>query len=252
MPNSDDYRQYRKSISDELMSIRSRVRNFVRNWAEDGRYKEIILKNVLERLLPKTVSVGTGFVVGDDSKTSSQIDIIVYLNSIPPLFLIDDFVVVVKESVVGIIEVKTKIRNDDFKNMMRKAHENGKLIGNHIFNGLFGYESTIENNPDNLPDTISDSLKEHKGYVNNITFGKNIFMKYWEINKPNEDFPYLHYSFYKLEKLAFGYFISNLIEHAYIKTTNSSIPKTLEKALYPIDRGGKEVCRIGNYEIEIK
>ncbi len=75
-----DYISYRKSLSHELMSIKNRVRNFVSHWPEDGRYKEVILKNVLEAHLPKTVSVGTGFVVGDCSRTSSQIDIIVYSN----------------------------------------------------------------------------------------------------------------------------------------------------------------------------
>lgn len=54
MPN---YINYRKSISSELMSIKDRVRNFITHWPEDGRYKEVILKNVLGKHLPKTVSI---------------------------------------------------------------------------------------------------------------------------------------------------------------------------------------------------
>ena len=42
MPN---HINYRKSISEELISTKDRVRNFIdnRHWGEDGRYKEIIL-----------------------------------------------------------------------------------------------------------------------------------------------------------------------------------------------------------------
>ena len=73
-----DYLKYQKSISDELISIKDRVRNFIDNhhWGEDGRYKEIILSHVLRHHLPKGVSVGTGFVV-NNTEITKQIDIIV-------------------------------------------------------------------------------------------------------------------------------------------------------------------------------
>ena len=56
MPN---YMEYQQSISNELISIKNRVRNFIddRHWGEDGRYKEIILSEMFKRLLPKNVSV---------------------------------------------------------------------------------------------------------------------------------------------------------------------------------------------------
>lgn len=39
-----DYVAYRKSISNELIDIKDRVRDFIDDvhWGEDGRYKEII------------------------------------------------------------------------------------------------------------------------------------------------------------------------------------------------------------------
>jgi hypothetical protein len=242
---------YRKSISDELMSIKDRARNFVKHWPEDGRYKEIILKNVLKKHLPKTVSVGTGFVVDDNEKCTTQIDIIVYSNTIPPLFCIEDFIIVAKESVLGIIEVKTKIDNGKIEEIMGKAHENGKLIGKHIFNGVFGYEAELETDREKLPLAISSSLKKHNGFVNNIAFGKDIFAKYWNANFPENSYSVPHYSFYKLEELAFGYFISNLIEDIICKSLpeNSPIPETLRQSLYPI-KGTKETKRIEQYEIK--
>lgn len=76
MPN---YLDYRKSISNELIFIKDRVRNFIdsNNWGEDGRYKEIILSQVLKNVLPQNVTVATGFVMGNDEEISSQIDIMV-------------------------------------------------------------------------------------------------------------------------------------------------------------------------------
>lgn len=259
VPTMPNYIDYRKSISNELMSIKDRVRNFIMHWPEDGRYKEVILRNVLEKHLPKTVSVGTGFVVGDydnNSKTSSQIDIIIYSNSIPPLFCIEDFVIVTKESVFAIIEVKTKIYNNQVETIIKKAHTNGKLIGNHIFNGIFAFEMDLLSNRDSLTMSISNSLKTHVGYVNNIAFGEDIFMKYWLAGLPQNSYSRIppdvpHYSFYKLKKLAFGYFISNLIEDVYLQCERSPIPNTLSKALYPIEQT-KEAHRIEEFEIEIR
>ena len=51
MPN---YLEYQKSISKELLSIKGRLRNFIddHHWPEDGRYKEIILTDILRKHLP--------------------------------------------------------------------------------------------------------------------------------------------------------------------------------------------------------
>lgn len=251
MPN---YIEYRKSISLELKSIKNRVRSYVSHWPEDGRYKEIILKNVLERHLPKNVSVGTGFVIGEASEQTSQIDIIVYSNVLPPLFCLEDFVIVSKEAVLGVIEVKTTIRNNEFNRIMSKAHKNGKLIGNHIFNGIFAYEADVKKGSGKLPPTLESSLVKFNGYVNNISFGEDIFMKYWNAGFPKNSHAGTqpnnqpHYSFYDIKELSFGYFISNLIEDAYIQCNQSEIPKTLKRALYPIEQT-KEAFLIPNYEI---
>ena len=68
MPN---YIAYQKSISDQLIAAKNRVRNFIdeAHWAEDGRYKEIVLKELLAEKLPSNVSLGTGFVMGERLST---------------------------------------------------------------------------------------------------------------------------------------------------------------------------------------
>ena len=69
-----NYLEYQKSISKELLSIKGRLRNFIddHHWPEDGRYKEIILTDILRKHLPKSVSVGTGFVVNLGEQVTSK------------------------------------------------------------------------------------------------------------------------------------------------------------------------------------
>ena len=248
MPN---YLDYRKSISKELISIKDRVRNFIdsNHWGEDGRYKEIILSETLKNLLPQNVAVATGFAMGERSQISSQIDIIIYRKEYPVLFKMADFVVVPKESVVGIIEVKSKLESGNVKEAIEKYHNNGKLIGKHIFNGIFGYETgfkLIEEN--NLSLSIADTFRNNYGYLNNICFGKDYFMKYWENGNPLMCDHVKCCSFYKIEDLAFGYFISNLIEAAYVQTNSEKISGIIQASLYPIENS-KEVNRMSNLEL---
>jgi len=250
-----DYMKYRKSISQELMSIKDRLRSFVSHWPEDGRYKEIILRNVLCNYLPFNVSLGTGFIVGESQTnrsidTSSQIDIIVYSNAIPPLFQIDDLVVVAKESVLGTIEVKTNLRTQNIDSIFKKAYSNGALIGRQtVFNGIFCFENSSFMH-DQLPHHLETALRQYPGYVNSVCFGKDLFMKYWQQGQPNEYNHKNHYSFYELNDLSFGYFVSNLVEDCYIQLNHAPISQTFQKYLYPIE-GTKEVQRIRNFEIEL-
>ena len=57
--------EYYRSLGSELQSIKNRVRNLIGKdgWSEEGRYKEVILMNILRRFLPTNYSVGTGYVI---------------------------------------------------------------------------------------------------------------------------------------------------------------------------------------------
>lgn len=229
MPN---YTKYQKSISDELIATKDRVRNFIdaAHWAEDGRYKEIILKDILANKLPAFASIGTGFVMGD--RLSSQIDIIIYRSDIPVLFQKADFVIVSKEAVLGIIEVKTKLDDSIIDDTFKKAHDNGQIIGRHIFNGIFSYDAGYSMNILHTP--IDRVCKEYPGYVNNVSFGKDYFMKYWQDGSPRGE-PGEKYRIYKIENLSFGYFISNLIEDIYNQYQHARLPDALLRVMYPIE-----------------
>jgi len=237
--------KFQKSITKELDTIKDRVRNLIGNahWGEEGRYKEAILKNVLKRFLPNNLSIGTGFVIkknNSNTRISSQIDIIIYDNTIPLLFSEGDFVITTYKNVKGIIEVKTKIRSTELQEIILTAEKNGKLVGKKIFNGIFSYEyeGNINSN------TIKRALKESRGYVNHISLGPNVLIRFWKreygdrLNPPVRNCQNDFYNIYSLEDLSFSYFISNLIA----LTCSSSLDDRWW-FLYPIE-GSKEGHRV--------
>ena len=58
-----DYAAFHRSVSEELYSVKDRIRNLVTHWATDGESKEVALRSVLRRHLPASVIVGRGFIV---------------------------------------------------------------------------------------------------------------------------------------------------------------------------------------------
>lgn len=239
-----DYLNYTRSISSELISIKERVRYFIdgSHWGEDGRYKEIILMKLLQERLPKNVLLGTGFVMGRNNQLSSQIDIIIYEDNIPPLFQYDDFVIVNRHSVLGIIEVKSNIDSAVFKDAVKKGHKNGELIDRAVFNGIFGFESKYKFDDDSVPKAIRETLSESFGRINHISLGKNYFIKYFD-EQSNK-----RYSTYKIKELSFGYFVSNLI-HDILKNRNENEAiEEMENYLFSIENG-KEAYRFTDQDI---
>jgi hypothetical protein len=214
MPNINDYHY---SINNEFKNLRDRARNLVQNWSEDGRYKEAIFKNIIKRYLPGNFSVGTGFVISRDDgiiKQTNQIDVIIYNNLFPTFFQEGDFVILTPECVHGIIEIKTRLNNENFTDVVTKCNSNGKFIHDRspgdIFNGLFFFDdgSTItRGTKQTLIDQREQNLiQERRNYlVNHIAIGDNNFIKY---NIGNND----RYGHYVLTNLAYSYFIMNIIE----------------------------------------
>ena len=132
------------------------------------------------------------------------------------LFSEDDFVITTYKNVKGIIEVKTKIRNNQLKGIIQKAETNGKLIGKNIFNGIFGYEYEGDIN-ENIDKIIKEEA-EAKGYVNHISLGPDVFIRFWKkedknrLHSPVENCQNDFYNIYNIKGLSFSYFISNLLE----------------------------------------
>lgn len=214
MTNTKKATDFQKSITDELTVVRNRVRNIIgnRNWGDEGRYKEAIFKNIIRRFLPSYLSVKTGFIVNstnpDKLQITRQIDIIIYENTKPIIFSEGEFGIIPSSCVKGIVEVKTKISNSKLEAIINTSKSNGKIVGESVFNGIMSYEydDSIRNN------NIDNYLKSSCGYVNHISLGKNIFIKYWnKASGMSKKYRENIYSIYELRCLSFSYFISNLI-----------------------------------------
>lgn len=57
------------------------------------------------------------------------------------------------------------------------------------------------------------------------------------------------YAVYQINDLAFGYFISNLVEDIYISMHGEQIPTSLKKMFYPIENT-KEAYRICTIDVQ--
>lgn len=261
--------KYQQSIAAEFLAIKDRVRVFIDNhhWGEDGRYKEVIIMNYLRKILPSSVSVGTGFVKNNSNELTSQIDIIVYKESSPKLFSEGDFVILMPESVVCIIEVKSTSthsilsRTDDGLSVIQKAEENGRIIGNtDIFNGIFAYDNEVKFNSRFSNTNLVEQLRQMSGYLNHISFGSDNFMRYWKDRNPvytrGRCFSVYHLSYENvtgnniegMPGFAFGYFFSNLLETVYRFTAPHVLNEQYFEFLYPLE-GTKERYRVENCEI---
>lgn len=257
-----DYKEYQKSVAAEFKAYENRVRNIIDNhhWGEEGRFKEIILSNYLKRVLPKNLSIGTGFVKNVNSITS-QIDIIIYDNSFPVLFSEGDFVITVPENVLGIIEVKSKITSNQLGEYIQKANDNADVIcGNGdkaIFNGIFSFNCDVSVNKlaEKLRELDFEQLKYKSDYqivsnrlfncVNHIAFDSCMFLKLWPVGQLTQvhcnHVPNPYYSLYRMpDDLAIAYFVSNLQEFILRHTKGNYIEpleKEMEAFLYPLPEG---------------
>lgn len=268
-----DYLDYQKSIAAEFKAFEKRVRNLIdkSHWGEEGHSKEVVLMNYLKRILPKHLSVGTGFVRNDD-RITKQIDIIIYDNNFPVLFSEGDFVVTTSANVLGIIEVKSKIVPSNICKIIQTANNNAEIIVGqsdmYLFNGIFSYN--YEPGPERYVDKLNEFdfsnlvRKQHFNEivsrklffcVNHIALGDKYFIKLWPLGQDEEGkerflsenpanyAPY--YSLYNMDYgLAFSYFLSNLQEFMIKVATsnlNKELPKEMRGFLYPI-KEGKEIC----------
>ncbi len=220
--------EFHRTTSKELLALKDRVRNLVLHWGEDGRYKEAVLKSVIQRFLPSKYKIATGFVVKQTNQrgkhnSSKQIDLIIYDTAFPVLFKESDFVIVTPDAVRGIIEVKANIANQGLTNITKKSNEIGKFIFNGktdisapFFNGIFSYEGFNNlNNIDNIRNKVIKAKMDFntdpnftKYRVNHICFNTDLFYKYWEQeNVGNRNIVY------KISELSFSFFIGNLLSY---------------------------------------
>lgn len=214
---------YHQNTTRELIALKDNVRNLIEHWGEDGRYKEAVLKNMIQRFLPEKYIIATGFVIKPtnargEHKPSKQIDLLIYDNESPVIFKEGDFVILTPDGVRAIIEVKANLQNQNVTQVVNQANANGKFIfdgkedkSQLFFNGIFSFESAGLNTDlfarqITEANALSERNRNYKKFkVNHISLNENWFVKYW----PDEDLPH---SVYDIQNLSFSFFISNLID----------------------------------------
>jgi hypothetical protein len=129
-----------------------------------GQYKEKLLANAIREYLPRTVEVGTGFVMFPHAETnptldpdtydplnqsaysvSRQCDILVYdTTKYPVIFRDDNFVIVRPQAVRAVIEVKGNLSRTDLLKTLWSFHDFGMKWRN---TQLFYLESGVSVTP---------------------------------------------------------------------------------------------------------
>lgn len=225
---------YHKSINNELTATKDRVRSLLHpsiNWSDDGRHKESILKNVLERHLPETIGIYSGYVKLD-TQCTSQIDILLSEKARASLFKSQDFLITTPSSVFAGIEVKTKPDATSLKEALIKIANNaemvrqGQLTANAqvsgVFHrietnpwfGLFAFEDFGVSNEAILSAFNDVANRSFKRVIQCACIGPNKFVRFWSSKRDdprtNEN-EFTGWELYEMPGLAFSYFISNIV-----------------------------------------
>jgi hypothetical protein len=240
-----DYEAYHKSLTDELFAIKDRIRHLVKHWPTDGESKEVALRSLLRKLLPETVIIGRGFIVAD-SRSSSQIDILIVDARKPTLFRDGDLLIVTPDAVLAVIEVKTGLQGSrKFGDVLTKLSKIEKLCHDvtgqdKVWSGLFVFEdaTNLEDRQRQALEGLKSTYNNTERIVNCISCGKTIFIRYWNRGAEVNSFEMGRvWHSYELEKVAPSYFVGNLID--WISNIDNS---TVSYAWFPAI-GGKERFR---------
>ena len=243
MPDQQpDYAAFHRSVSEELYSLKDRIRNLVSHWPTDGESKEVALRSVLRRHLPQSVIIGRGFVI-TATRSSTQVDVLIVDAGKPTLFKDGDLLIVTPDAVRAVIEVKTALNTrtsiaEALSKLTRVEDICRDATGiDSVWTGLFIFDAAHDMSQ-RILEGVGDAYADTRRPVNCVSAGKNNFVRYWsrgaDVKSPEQG-PVWHA--YSLEGVAPSYFMGNLIDS--IGSVDNS---TAGFAWFPtID--GKEVYR---------
>ncbi len=145
---------YLATFSDELLAKSRRIDHLLKHTGTVGSYREELLRTTLRALLPSRFQASTGFI----ENSPRQLDIIVWdAERYAPLFREQDVVVVPRESVRSIIEVKTTLDTTTLDDALEILHDVLRVEPSvvPVFKGIFafhqGYKSDL---------SIAERMKE--------------------------------------------------------------------------------------------
>lgn len=141
--DAEKSRLYYGSLADEIKIKSEKISLLVSHGQTVGNYREHILRGLLKKYIPSKFGVATGFIEG----LSRQIDIIIYdAQNHAPTFIEGDLVVVRREAVRAIIEVKSDLTTAKlqeallfFYDLTRPGIYRPEIP---VFKGIFAFETT--------------------------------------------------------------------------------------------------------------
>ncbi len=121
-----------KKILDDIFrsletSLNSDMNIRIEHNLEDGKYREYLIKNILNKIVPKKYSITNGFIVDSDNNRTEEMDIIIYDSNYVPPFFDETYTIVPIESVVAVIQVKTTLTKEQLKKAMKNINSIDKL-----------------------------------------------------------------------------------------------------------------------------
>lgn len=162
--------KYLESWSSELLSRADRVRSLIgdAHWLSDGHHKESIIKEFLERNLPRSLIISRGFLLSTTQPTqvSTEIDVLVTDPRLqPPLFFEGGLQIATPASVVAYLEIKSSFQ----KNSLVAALKSQSCIQKAFmaayperpsWRGILFAAEQQSRKPDSILETIAASIKE--------------------------------------------------------------------------------------------
>ncbi|HXB69523.1 MAG TPA: DUF6602 domain-containing protein [Candidatus Acidoferrales bacterium] len=135
-------RDYLLSLAQDLLASSQRIGHLVGHEPTVGSYREELLRGLLRRLLPERYRVSTGFI----ERCPRQLDILVFdAIDFAPLFREQEVVVVPREAVRAVIEVKTTLESGSVDESLGLLHE--VFSWPHcppVFQGVFAFASNFK------------------------------------------------------------------------------------------------------------
>ena len=139
----ENSRKYFGSLAEELASKSKKISWLIAHSQTAGNYREYILRSFLRSILPTKFEVATGFIEG----IPYQIDILIYdAHNHSPTFRDGELVVVRRESIRAIIEVKTNLISAKLQEALQLFYEISRpgifKPDLPIFKGVFAFDTT--------------------------------------------------------------------------------------------------------------
>jgi hypothetical protein len=216
-----DTHAHLKSLATEISAVKDRVQNLIgpAHWPTVGVWKESVLRAVLRRHLPSSLGIGSGFVVSADGQ-STQIDVLIYDDTGPILFQDGDLIIVTPDVVRAVIEVKTRLKGTDLREVFGKIDATGRLLKRQPkypapFFGVYSYEEEDLDAVQVLAALQEVNRGDASHDIHCVSVGTRQFVRFWRYKPDAPSIFYAKWHSYALEGTAQAYFVHNVIDHLF-------------------------------------